>query len=427
MANAERIVIQRLPKSRVVATIRLDESEYAPAEDQALRNFSQHVEIKGFRPGNAPADMVRAKVPADQLFEEAVRILLRNLMPEVVEKHNVAPVIPPRVEVESRLPLTLKLTFIEKPEVTVKDVDNITIKKESPKADPKDVQRVLDSVLQEHRTLTEVDRESKTGDQVTIDFHSTDESGAVIEGMKAEGYGAVIGSASLLPGFEEQLTGLKKGDKKTFTLTLPEKFQAEELRGKNAIFHVTMQKVEDVKLPELNDAFAKEKLQAESADAFKAMVTESIESQEEQFMRMSRERELMEEIRKRTKVEIADELIEEEVRGMIEEWGERLERQGLTIADALKKDGKKPEDVEKEMRGQAEDRWKLRLGIAKIIEEKKIELTDDELNAAFERFMGSVPADQKSQAQAEWQKRGTMYDEIRWRTLVDKMIDMLLA
>jgi trigger factor len=425
--STDKITVERKPKSRVVCTVKIDEAEYGPAEAQALQNFSQQIEIKGFRPGHAPPDMIRSKVPPEQLFEEAVRILLRSILPALLTDHKIAPVIAPKVEVASRLPLVLTITFVERPQVTVKNIDKLSVPKKEAKADPKDVQRVLDSVLQEHRTLKEVDRAAKTGDQITMDFRSTDDKGTEIQGMNATAYTVTIGSAQLLPGFEDQLAGLKKGENKTFTLTLPEKFQSENLRGKPATFHVTVTKVEEVTLPELNDAFAKEKLQSESAQAFKDMIVKSIEDQEVQFANMGRERELMEEIRKRTSGDIAEELIEEEVRGMIDEWAQRLESQGISIADQLKKEGKKPEDVEKEMRQQAEERWKLRLGIGKIIEEKQISVTPEELEEAFGRFSMQLNEEQKKQAREEWDKRAPLYDEVRWRTLVDKMIEMLLA
>lgn len=423
---SNQITVERLPKNRAVCTVVVDESEYAPAEAEALQMFSNKIEIKGFRPGNAPVEMIRERVPADQLFEEAIRLLLRRVMPQIAEEQKLSPVIPPQVEVESRLPLKLKITFVERPVVTVKDPASIKIEKKELKADPKDVQRVLDSVLQDHRKTEEVDRPAATGDELTLDFHADDDKGVDIAGLRAESYSALIGSKTLLPGFEDELIGLKKGDNKTFTLTLPEKFQAEELRGKQAVFHVTVKKVEQVTLPELNDAFAKEKLQAETADAFRAMVEQSIVSQEEQFERMNRERMLMDEIRKRTTVEIADELVEEEVRGMVDEWAGRLEQQGKTIAAVLEEQKKKPEDVEKEMRQQAEDRWKLRLGIAKLIEENKIDVTKEELDTAFQVFLNNVPDDQKSRATGEWEQRGSMFEEIRWRTMVDKLIGKML-
>ncbi len=424
---SDSVTVKRLPKNRVVATIIFDETQYAPAETEALSRFAQHVKIDGFRAGNAPTDMVRSKVNPDDLFEETVRILLRTALPSLADEHKIAPVVPPKVEVTSRMPVTLNVTFVEKPEVTIKKPDDISVPKKEMKVEQKDIDNVIKSVLREQRTLTPVDRAAKNGDALTIDFHAKDEQGNNIDGLHAHDYEAELGSKTLLPGFEEALVGARAGEKKTFTLTLPEKFPAAELAGKKATFDVDVKTVQEAYLPELTDEFAKTHLQAESADAFKKMVEDSIRSQDEQFARMERERNLLDEIRKRTTVEIADELLDEEVRGMIEEWAEQLQKQGKTIAQALEQQKKSAEQVEKEMRQQAEDRWKLRLGMAKLIELRSITVSPEELEEAFKVFLERLPDDQRSDATAQWQSRGTMFEEIRWRTMVDKLIEQLLA
>lgn len=425
--STDKISIERQPKSRTVCTIAFTAEERKVAEEQALKQLAEKVEIKGFRVGHAPADMVRSRVSPEQLLEETVRSLVGPALPQVVTEHKIQPVIPPRIEIASVEPLTVRVIFIEKPIVTVKNIDSLSIKKKDIKADPKDVERVIESILNDHRTAKDVEREAKENDRLTVDFHATDAEGKEIEGMRAVGYTALIGSNTLLPGFEDQLKGLKVNDRKTFTLTLPEKFQVESLRGKPATFHVAVTRVEETHLPELTDDFAKEKLNSGSAADFRAMIEKSIITQEEQFDRMSRERELMEEIRKRTDVEIADELLDEEMRGMIAEWGERLEKQQMTIADALKKEGKTVEQAEGEIRKEAEERWKLRLGMAKLIEHKGVTVTDDEVAAMLSEFLQSVPENQRASAQAEFEKRANLYEELRWRALVEKVLHGLLA
>lgn len=425
--STEKPVVERLSKGRTVCTVTVSEQEFAPAEADALQRFSQNVSIKGFRPGHAPLDLVRERVGADQLFEESIRLVLRRILPALAEENNLVPVVPPKVEVESKLPVKLKITFIERPQVTVKNSAKIAVPKKEVKAETKDIERVIESVLQEHRTAKVVERAAKKDDQVKMDFTAKDEDGNDIPELTATNYDAVIGSKTLLPGFEDELEGMKAGDTKTFTLTLPEKFQMEKYRGKKASFTVKVHTVEELTMPTLDDAFAKEKLQSESAAAFREMVETSVRQQEEQFDRMGRERELMDLIRKNTTVEIADELVDEEVRGMINDWAQRLEAQGKTIAEVLEETKKTPEETEKEMRAQAEDRWKLRLGIAKLIEERKIETTPEMLEASFATFLGNVPPEQQAEAKAEWDKRGNMYEEIRWRSMVDTLVDQLLA
>jgi trigger factor len=385
------------------------------------------VEIKGFRVGHAPPDAVRARFPEETIIEETVRMLMRKELPEVLREHKVQPVIPPRIELTSKEPLTVKVTFVERPEVKIKNIDALKVAKKEMKADPKDVQRVIDAALSDHRISTEVDRASKDGDQVTMNFHATDADAKEIQGMRAEGYVAIIGAKQLLPGFEDQLIGLKKDDTKTFTLTLPEKFQVAELANKPATFHVTVTKVEETKLPELTDEFVKEKLHADSVAAFKELIEKSIAAQEEQFDRMRRERELMEGIKKHTDADIADELLDEEMRGLVQEWSDRLEKQGTTIEEALKKENRTVKQAEDDLRKEASDRWKLRLGMAKIIEEKGVTVTDDETAHALEHFLERVPEDQRAKATEEFKNHGSLYDELRWQALVEKVIEMLLA
>jgi trigger factor len=418
--------IERLPQSRVACTVTFTEEQYAPAEARALEIVGTQLNLKGFRPGKAPVEMIRQKANPEHVFEEAVRELLRTTLPALIEEHKLKPIMAPRVEAVSRLPLTLKIVFIEYPQVTVKGSEKIKVEKKEVKADPKDVQKVIDSVLAEQRTYKPVDREAKKGDRMVIDFTATDESGANIPELAAQAYDVLIGEAGLLPGFEEQLEGLKVGDSKSFVITLPEKYATESLRGKPVTFHVKVNRLEETKLPELTDAFAKEKLNAESAKAFTDMVEQSIRSQEEQMDRMRRERELMDLIVKSTVADIAPEIIDEETRSLIQDWSERLQRQGMTVQDWLVREKKEPKDVEADMRKQAEERAKLRFGVAKLVEERGVSLNDEELQAAVLEFLDAVPEDQKVAAQAELVPGTQTFQELQWRATVEKLMRSML-
>lgn len=425
--DKDPVTVERLAKSRIVCTVRFDAAQSKAAEEQAIRELGSNMNIKGFRPGHAPADMVRERITPDDLFEATARVLLKEQIPALITEHRIAPVIAPKVEAVSRDPLTLKITFIERPDVTIKNPDTLTIGKKEIAVEQKDIDKVVQGVRRENRRKTETDRAANEGDEATVDFSALDSTGKDIAGLTGKDEQVEIGSKTYLPGFEDALKGLKKGDEKTFTLTLPEKFPVEELRNQPATFRVTVKKVEEVELPELTDAYVQKMFGLPTLADFHKRVEESIRSQEEQHERIARERKLLDEIRTRTQVDIADELLEEEVRDMVREWAERLEQQGTTIADVLKKQGKTPEEAEKELRTQALDRWKLRLGLQKLIELKNITVTAEDLEQMFASFKESLPADRQDAAAQEWQERGNLYGEIRWRALVDKTIDVLLA
>lgn len=419
--------IERGKNGRSVVTIIVPADTATTAERTALEKLGARVNVKGFRPGKAPEDVVRAKINPDQFFEEIIRMALRGLLPAMLKEHQLSPIVPPKIEAIARDPLTLKITFIERPPVKIKHSEKLAPPKEDLKADPKDIDRVIQSALAEHRTFATVDRPARAGDRVTASFSAVDKDGNSIAGLRAEGERIVLGESKLLPGFEDALVGVTAGTEKTFPLTLPAKFQVPALQNTQATFTATIQSVEAVTTPAFDDAFAKTHLQHPTAAAFRTMVEESIKAQEAQFHRMGRERKLLDAIRENTVTELPEELVEQELRQLVEEWAGRLEEQGKTVEDALKAQGKTAKQVEEELRTEAANRWKLRLGIAHLIAEKKIELTPEQEQSALDAFLDHLPDEDRAEAAARITAKDSLYDEVRWRALVDTLIASLLA
>lgn len=419
--------IKRGKAGKSIVTVTISTEQATLAAKSALERLGANVQLKGFRPGKAPEAAVRAKIDPEQLFEETVRHALRAILPAILAEHALSPIIPPRVEAVSKEPLTLNITFIERPPVNIKNTDKLAPEKKDVTVDPKDIERVIQSSLAEHRTFTAVDRPAKRSDRVIGAFSATDAAGKDIPGLQANEEPIIIGESRLLPGFEDELIGIAPGGEKTFTLTLPEKFQAEHLRNKPATFTVKIQSVEEVTTPQFDDAFAQKHLQHASAQAFKDMVTQSIKDQETQFQHMARERALLDAIRDASNADLPDELVDQELRQLVEEWATRLEQQGKTVEDALTAQGKTAKQVEEELRTEAKNRWKLRLGISHLIEEKKIEITPSEEAAAIEAFLDNLPDEDRLEAKKRLTAKDSLYDEVRWRATVDKLIASLLA
>lgn len=400
--------IDRKKDGRILCTVTYSTEEVTDFQGQTLQRFAANIEVPGFRKGHAPIEKVRERVKDDALDEEMIRTMVGTLIPVLVRENDLKPMIPPNVAVTSRSPLTLQVTIVERPVAKIKNMKKLKIAKKDIVVDTKERDKVIASILNEQRTATPVDRPVQKDDRVTADFSAVDAAGKDIPGLKSVGYQILVGSESLLPGFEEQLIGMKKSEPKNFTLTLPEKFPAPELQGKPVTFTVSLSVIEETKLPSLTDAFAKEHLQSESVEAFKKMVEDSMKMQEKQMEDMRRERELMDAIRDQTEATLPPELIEEELKHLISEWSEDLAKQGTTIVDQLKRQGKTVEKAEEELRARATDRWKLRLGISALMEERKIEVTDKEITDA----LGGEEGDR---------------EEVRWKLLVQKLIDGLLA
>jgi len=411
---------------RTECTVTFTEAETLPAEEKALHELSRDIELPGFRKGNVPMNQAKEKIDPQKLFEATVHHILPPTFEKLIEDHDIKPIIHPRVEAVSREPLTLKIIFIEKPTITLKGVDKIKIEKKKPEVDDKEFQKMIDFMLDKHKVTTEVDRKAAVGDLITMDFYGTDEDKKEIEGIRTEGHQVEIGSKVLIPGFEDNLKEMKKGEEKAFTLIFPEKYHAEKLQNKPVTFHVTVVKVEEITKPELTDEFAKKELQSDSVEHFKTQMRESMVQQEMSFENQRRERVLMDELTKCTKVELAEELIAEETRQMVGEFEQQLSTQGMNMEQWMQASGKKPEEVVADMKKQAEQRLTLRLGMQQLVEEKNIDITDEEMDQIVEGFLGQATPDQRSEVESAYQKGAQAYEQLKWQKKVEKALGEML-
>jgi len=418
--------IKRLKGGRVECTVTFTEAEITPAEEKALHELSRDIELPGFRKGNVPMDQVREKIDPQKLFETTVHHILPPTFEKLIKDHDIKPIIHPRVEAVSRDPMTLKVVFIEKPEIALKGVNKIKIEKKTPEVDDKEFQKMIDFMLDKHKVTKEVDREAKEGDLITMNFHGTDEADKEIEGIRTEGHQVEIGTNVLIPGFEDNLKGLKKGGEKAFTLTFPEKYHAEQLQNKPVTFHITVVKIEEVSKPELTDEFAKKELQSESVEDFKTQMRTSMEQQEMVMETQRRERVLMDELTKCTKVELAPELIDEETRQMVGEFEQQLSQQGMNMEQWMQASGKKAEEVMADMKNQAQQRLTLRLGMQQLVEEKEIDITDEEMDQIVEGFLGQATPEQRKEVESAYQKGAQAYEQLKWQKKVEKALAGML-
>ncbi len=419
--------VKKLPQSRVQCTVTASPEEVTKAEAAAIAKLGANVSIPGFRPGKAPADQVRGQIREEALLEETVRNLLPQAIESILKDGQVRPILPPRVDIQTREPLTLQLTFVERPAVKMKEIDTKAFKKSEPKFDEKDIDRMVQYMLEQYKTTSPVERAAAMGDQVTMDFVGTDEAGKEIQGTRATGYQIVVGSKQLLPGFEDALVNMKKGDQKTIKLTFPEKYHAEHLQNKPVNFAITVHGVESVSMPTLTPEFVKEKQLGDSPEDVRKRIADSMRQQEEEMDRQRREQALFDAIRKATQVDIAPELIDEEERALLEDLSRQLEQQKQSFEEWMTRTKKTPESLRKELREESERRITLRFGVQQLLEDKKIELTPDDEKAAIDARLSQIPNEQRLQAAQYYAKGGDGHDELVWTKKVEKLVTGLLA
>jgi trigger factor len=424
--NAKNTKIERLESGRIACTVSFSPEEIAPAEERALKTLGSQVSAKGFRPGKVPKEIVREKVEATALLEETIRHLLPDTFESLIKEHKIQPIIHPHVEAISKDPLTLKVVFVEKPETKVKGTNKIMVEKKEPKVEEEDVKRMIDFILRKHKKTHIVERAAKQGDQVTMDFWGEGADKKEIPEIRANGYQVIIGSKTLLPGFEEKLVSLSRGQETAFPLTFPEKYHATHLANKPVTFHVKIQQVEEVEQPDLTDAFVQKELHMESAQAFREHVRKSMIEQEEDIERKRREQELFELLRKATVVSLAPELIAEETRSLIEEFRSQLREQNMKLEDWLTRQKRKPEEVQKDFEERAGHRLTLRFGIQKLIEERNITVAEEEMRAAVEALLAPLAEEQKKEMAAAYTPGKNAYEQFKWQKQVEKLIASFL-
>ncbi len=419
------ITIKRLPQAKVECRAVYSTEQVASARKQALTSLAKNINLPGFRPGKAPADLVEEKVDGGRLLEETVRVLLPDAIRSAMTEHKLAPIIAPAASIEKEDPLTVVLTFIERPKVSVKE-NKISIDKKDTKIDDKDIEKMIQSLVSEHQTSKPVDREAKSGDRLVLDIRGEDGEGKPLPGSEMKDRPVVIGSKMLIPGFEDQLIGLKAGAKKSFGLKFPEKYHAEHLAGTPVTFHVDIKAVEEVIMPELTDAFVKEKLQMENAAALRDRIRSAMSEQEERIEKQRREGALFEAILKATTVELADELIEDEFRALIEDFAGSLKEQGTTLEQWMEKSKKTAKDLDADMRKRAQDRLTLRMGIQQLIEDKKTEVSDEEMQKAIQEMMAPLEVEKRLELAPLYAKGEKNYEQMKWQKMVEKLMEELL-
>lgn len=419
--------IDRPGKGQIVATVTVDPAQVGVAEQKALARLGQRVNIKGFRPGHVPAEMLRERISPGQLLEEAVRELMATVIPELLANEKIAPIVPPNIEVQSREPLVLKITFVERPEVTVKGADKIKVeKKEKPVTDA-DVERVVTGLLQRFRETTPSTEPAKIGDEMVMTAKTTDAKGENVSELSLNHQRVLLGSTRLVPGFDEALVGLKSGDTKTFTLTVPKDAPVERLRGAKVTVNATIESVLAVTLPELTDAFVKERFGLQNAAEMRTEIRGSLTQENEKAERQRREQAVFDALRDAVRVDLAPSLVQAEERVLLNDLVEQLTAQKRTLAEWLQESNKDDATFQKELTERASERLKLRFALEKVLEERNLEVTDEELTKEVGAIIETVPEERREELADYYSPTGEGWAQLKWQRRVEKLIASYLG
>ena len=384
--------IQPSEKSTIKITITFDKAEWEQANQKAYLQTRGRFTVNGFRKGKAPKHVIELTYGKGVFYEDALNNLFSDHYYDILEKEkdNYTVVGQPELSVEdiSDDGAVLAAVAPVKPEVKLGDYKGINITKVEYNVKDADVDAEIERLRQRNSRMVEVtDRAAENGDTATIDFSGSID-GVKFEGGTSENYPLVLGSGSFIPGFEEQVVGMKVGEEKDVNVRFPDDYQAAELKGKDAVFAVKLNKLEKRELPEVNDEFIKDAAGAESVEAYRKETRERLEKQAKEKGDAETENNIVRAVTANAEVEIPDAMIENQIDTMVRNAEYRLGMQygGLKLQDYLKYMGSNMEDFRNGYRAQAADNVKAQLVIDAIVRAENIKAEDAEVEAKLEEL-----------------------------------------
>ena len=362
--------------------IKIEGEDWKKALDKAFKKLNKEAKIDGFRPGKAPKEVYIKKYGMTSLYMEAAESCLNEAY-EMMLKENGDDVIVAQPEINLSAVtddyVEFKFNLTLKPEVKLGKYKGLDVKKDTVKVTKKEVSEAIEQMRQ--RYMENIDKEGKVanGDVAIIDFEGF-KDGVAFDGGKGEDYSLKIGSNTFIPGFEEQIIGMEKGEEKDINLTFPEDYHAEDLKGKDVVFKVKVKEIKEQKLPELDKDFFLD-LGMEGIET-----KEDLEKQLEENIKVRKEAEadnkyiddLLAEVAKNTKIDIPEAMIEEEIDRILKQYEENLKMQGITLEMFYQFTNSDEQALRDQMQEEAKNRVTYRLILEEIAKEEKIEVTDED-------------------------------------------------
>lgn len=373
-----------------VLTFEVSPEEFETGLDEAFKKVVKDVQLPGFRKGKIPRGLFESRFGVESLYQDAIDHVLPTAYIQAVEETEIDPVDQPNIDVEEidrGKPIVFTATVTVKPEVELGEYKGIELEDEEVEVTDEEVDAAIEELQQQQAELIlKEDGVIEEGDTAVIDFEGFlgDEP---FEGGKGENHSLEIGSGQFIPGFEEKLVGKEADAEHSIDITFPEEYHAEELAGKDATFKVMVHEIKEKEIPELDDEFAKDvDDEVETLDELKEKKKEELVQQKEQEIENKKREKLIETVTEGAAVEIPEAMIDSEVEQMTKEFEQRLQQQGMTLEMYTQFSGQTEEDIQKDMKEDAEKRVKTRLTLEAIFEVENLEVTDEDVDAEFEKM-----------------------------------------
>ena len=377
------VKVEKKENSKVEIEFTMDKKQFEEELEKAYKQNAKKFKVPGFRAGMVPRAIVEQTYGESVLYEFVIENTVDDAYRTAVVENNLEIVSRPELyikQIGKDKDFIFVVNVCVKPQATVKDYKGIEVKKVSTRVTKKDVEAELEKIREKNaRIVTVEDRELKNGDISIIDFEGFTD-GKAFEGGKAENFELTIGSGQFIPGFEDQMIGMKVDEQRDINVKFPEEYHAKDLAGKDATFKVKLHEIKEKVLPEIDDEFAKDVSEFDNLEDYKKDLNKKIKADKENHAKIDMEQEAIDKFIEKVEVTIPEEMIDSEVDKMIEEMNANLSYQGLNIDQYLQYIGTTLDEYKKQMRDQAQRRIKLDLGLEYVAKEEKVEVEEKDID-----------------------------------------------
>ena len=425
-------MIDNLSGSKVRIEIDVTKEQFEHGLEHAFNAVKDNVEVKGFRKGKVTRSVFEKHYGVESLYEEAINHVIQETYVEAVTSNDVEVVAQPKIDlditkVEAGKGFTYVAEVAVKPEVTLGEYKGLTFAKQSDEVSEEEVQAELDKLLGQNAEL--VLKEEGTlekGDTAIFDFEGFVDN-VPFEGGKAENYELLIGSGQFIPGFEEQMVGMALGEEQELNVSFPENYQAENLKGKDAIFKVKLHEMKVKQLPELNDEFVKE-LEKDGIETVEALKADTLQTLTESLKTKNKNARIdfaVDTATKNATFEIAEEMVAEEKNRLVDQVAQQAKQYNLELDQYLQFSGINREDFEANMMKDAEKSLSYNLVVEAIGKQEEIKATEEEIEAKYAEIAGqyNMGVDQVKAAV----NQAAVEQEVAYRKTLDFLVDSLIV
>ena len=378
---------EKVEKSQVALTIEVGAAEFQAAIEKAYQKMRRKVNVPGFRPGKAPRKLIEGMYGAEVFFEEAINIAFPDAYEAAVKEKELEVVGYPAVELEGQATqdgFTFKATVPVYPEVTLGQYKGLSAPKDEVKVTAADVDERIKALQDRNVRLVSVDREAQEGDTAVIDFGGF-LNGTPFDGGKGENHSLELGSHSFVPGFEEQVVGMKAGEEKDIDITFPEDYQPD-LAGKAVVFKVKVHEVKMKEVPELDDEFAKDVSEFDTLKELKADVKKKLTEERQKAADRAFEDTLIEQVAEGLTVEVPDAMVENQCRQYLENFRMQIAQSGIPFDQYMQITGNSEAKILEDAKEPAGRQVRVDLAVAAIIKAENIEISDEDAEAEYQKL-----------------------------------------